>query len=115
LSTTSAVTVATVSQQVSAAAVVTREPGSDQSAPASASPAEAGPECAALAYVEALDGSERAVLLRHIATAWPEVIEAGAALVAQWRAEAAEHRRKRGRRMEHERRRRRAAEAGNHG
>jgi hypothetical protein len=85
---------------------------SDHGAPGSATPVEAGPECAAVAYVEALDGSERKLLLTHIAQAWPEVVEAGAELVAQWRAEAAEHRRKRLRRNEHDRRRRRRAETG---
>jgi hypothetical protein len=73
---------------------------------------EGGPECAAVAHVEALDGSERALLLRHIAQAWPEVVEAGAELVAQWRAEAAGHRQERARRMKRERRRRQRADTG---
>jgi hypothetical protein len=88
---------------------------SAQSAPGSATPVEGGPECAALAYVEALDGSERTLLLRHIAHAWPEVVAAGAELVEQWRAECAGHRRERAKRMRREQRRRRAAEAGNRG
>jgi hypothetical protein len=113
--TTSAATVSHLSPQASAAPLGARRDSSDQSAPAPATPVEDGPECAAVAYVDGLDGSERKVLMHHIAQAWPEVVEAGAELVAQWRAEAAEHRRKRGRRMEHERRRRRAAEAGNRG
>jgi hypothetical protein len=65
---------------------------------------------AAVAYVEALDGSERTVLLNHIAQAFPGVVVAGAELVAQWRAESAEHRRKNLRKREHDRRRRRRAE-----
>lgn len=65
-----------------------------------------------MAYVEALDGGERTLLLRMIATAYPGVVQAGAELVAQWRAEAAEHRRKNLRRRDHDRRRRRRAEAG---
>ena len=48
-----------------------------------------------MAYVDRLDGAERKLLLDHIARAFPEVIEAGAGLVAEWRAECAEHRRKR--------------------
>jgi hypothetical protein len=80
-----------------------------------ASLVEGGPELAAVAYVEALDGSERKLLLDQIARAFPEVVEAGAGLVARWRAEGAEERRKKGRRHEHDRRRRRRAEAGNRG
>ena len=68
-----------------------------------------------MAYVEGLDGSERKLLLAHIAQAWPEVVEAGAELVAQWRAECAEHRRKRLRRNEHDRRARQRRQAGDGG
>ena len=53
---------------------------------------EGGAELSAEAYVEGLDGAERALLLRHIAHAWPDVVEAGVRLVADWRAECAEHR-----------------------
>lgn len=56
--------------------------------------------------VAALDGSERKLLLVLLARAYPEVVEAGFALVAAWRAERAEHRRKGLRRREHDRRRR---------
>jgi hypothetical protein len=80
-----------------------------------ATPVEGSPECAALAYVEALDGSERTILLNHIAAAWPEVVAAGAELVAQWRAECAGHRRDRAKRMRREQRRRQRAAAGNRG
>ena len=73
--------------------------------------AEGGTEPAAVAYVDGLDGSERTVLLRMIATAYPDVVEAGVELLAQWRAECAEHRRKNLRRRDHARRRRRRAEA----
>ncbi len=62
----------------------------------------------AWAYVDRLDGAERKLLLDHIAQAFPEVVEAGAGLVAEWRAECAEHRRKRQRRNEHDRRKRKA-------
>ena len=75
----------------------------------------ARPELSAEAYVEGLDGSERAVLLRHLAQAWPEVVEAGVELVAQWRAECAERRQeaaKRKRREQRRRARQRAAELG---
>lgn len=69
----------------------------------------------AWAYVDRLDGAERKLLLDHIAQAFPEVVEAGAGLVAEWRAECAEHRRKRQRRNEHDRRERRRAKAGSGG
>jgi hypothetical protein len=62
------------------------------------------------ARVEALDGSERRLLLDQLARAYPDVVEAGFDLVAQWRTECAEKRRARLRRHEHDRRRRRAAE-----
>ena len=48
---------------------------------------EGGAELSAEAYVEGLDGAERALLLRHIAHAWPDVVEAGVRRVADWRAE----------------------------
>ena len=80
-------------------------------------PAEAGSrkEQGDWAYVDGLDGTERKLLLEHIARAFPEVVDAGAGLVAEWRAECAEHRRKRQRRNEHDRRKRRRAEAGSGG
>ena len=68
-----------------------------------------------MAYVEGLDGSERKILLHHIAAAWPEVVEAGAELVARWREECAGHRQeaaKRKRREQRRRQRQRAAEPG---
>jgi hypothetical protein len=80
--------------------------------PVSAALVQGVPECAIFAYVDALDGAERKVLLNHIAQAWPDVVEAGVELVAQWRAEGAEQRRKKGRRHEHDRLRRRAEERG---
>ena len=40
--------------------------------------AEAGPERAALALIEAMDGSERKLLLDHLAQDYPDVVEAGA-------------------------------------
>jgi hypothetical protein len=70
----------------------------------------AGLESAVAAYVDRLDGAERKVLMKHIAQAWPEVVEAGVELLAQWRAESAERRRKALRRREHDRRRRCRAE-----
>ena len=72
----------------------------------------AGSESAIAAYVDGLDGAERKVLMKHIAQGWPEVVEAGVELVAQWRAESAELRRKALRRREHDRRRRCRAELG---
>jgi len=79
-------------------------------APSSASIDGAGSELSVEARVEALDGSERKLLLDQLARAYPDVVEAGFELVAQWRTECAEKRRARLRRHEHDRRRRRAAE-----
>jgi len=90
-------------------------PASASGPPVAANGGGARPELSAEAYVEGLDGSERAVLLRHLAQAWPEVVEAGVELVAQWRAECAERRQeaaKRKRREQRRRARQRAAELG---
>ena len=57
--------------------------------------------------VEAMDGGERALLLRHLAQAHPEVVAAGVEWLKQWRADCAERRRKSSRRREHDRRGRR--------
>jgi hypothetical protein len=86
-----------------------------QGEPASARVGGAGPELSAEARVEALDGSERKLLLDHIARVYPAVVEAGFALLAEQRAESAERCRKNGRRREHDRRRRRLAELGDDG
>lgn len=88
---------------------------SDQVSPAVASLVHDGPEWSAEARVEALTGGERAVLLTHIARAYPDVVEAGFELVAQWRAECAERRRGAGRERRKRQRRRQRAEAGNRG
>lgn len=71
----------------------------------------AGSEPSVEAYVDGLDGAERKVLLNHIAQAWPEVVEAGVELVAQWREECAERRHAADRRKAKERRRRQRADA----
>jgi hypothetical protein len=81
-------------------------PRPDDLAPLSANVA-ADPKSSVEARVEALDGSERKLLLAQLARAHPDVVEAAFALLAEWRTECAEHRRKRDRRREHERRRRR--------
>lgn len=78
--------------------------------PSPRSAADSEPSLAA--RVEALDGSERIILLGHLARAYPDVVEAGFELVAQWRADNAERRRVAARRKDHDRRRRRAAEPG---
>lgn len=57
--------------------------------------------------VKAMDGSERALLLRHLAKVQPTVVETGAAWLGQWRAECAERHRRARRQAEHDRRRRR--------
>ena len=51
---------------------------------------EDGAEATALAYVEALDGAERKLLLGTVAQAWPDVVRAGAELLAARRAETAD-------------------------
>jgi hypothetical protein len=73
---------------------------------------EAASEPCVEARIESLDGSERKLLLDQLARAYPDVVEAGFGLVAQWRAEAAEHRRAKLRHHEHARRRHRRAELG---
>jgi hypothetical protein len=115
-STTSAATRSHLSLQVGAT-----EPGggrtdSGQGEPVSGTRrVQAGSESVVFAYVDGLAGAERKVLLNHIAQAWPEVVEAGVELVAQWRAECAEHRRENGKRRRRDQRRRQRAAAGNSG
>jgi hypothetical protein len=58
---------------------------------------------------------DRIILLNHIARAYPDMVEAGFALIAEWRAESAERRRKALRRREHDKRRRRRAKPGSAG
>jgi hypothetical protein len=59
-----------------------RGPLPDHGEPASVTPVEGGPESAIFAYVDELDGSERKVLLNHIAQAWPDVVGAVARRVS---------------------------------
>lgn len=87
------------------------QPRPDHLAPVSAS-VGADPKSSVEARVEALDGSERKLLLAQLAQAHPDVVETGFALLAEWRTERAEQRRKRDRRREHERRQRREKELG---
>lgn len=101
-----------LSQQLIAAAIGDGRDSAGQGAPVPATPVGDGPERAAVAYVDGLDGSERKVLMHHIAQAFPGVVAAGAELVAEWRAECAEHRRKNDRRKDHDRRRRRRSATG---
>jgi hypothetical protein len=89
-----------------------RPDSSDHGEPVSAAAGEAGREWSAEAYVEALDGAERKILLDHIARAWPEVVEAGTVLVARWRAECAKQRRENEKRRRREQRRRQRAAGG---
>ena len=79
--------------QASPAALAGTRPVSASGAPGCATPVEAGAECAAVAYVEALDGAERKLLLAHIARAYPEVVVAGAELVARHFGDVSQHRR----------------------
>ena len=80
--------------------------------PVAATSGGAGQELPVEARLEALDGSERKLLLDQLARAYPDVVEAGFALLAGWRAGCAEHRRKQDRRREHARRRRREEDLG---
>jgi hypothetical protein len=88
-----------------------RDPVPDHQAPVPNHLGGAGSEPSVEAYVDELDGAERKVLLNHIAQAWPEVVEAGVELVAQWRAECAERRHAADKRKAKERRRRQRADA----
>jgi hypothetical protein len=106
-----AATVSHLTQQVRAAERADGGPRSPGLQPVSASLAEGGPDSS----VEALDGSERKLLLAHLARAYPEVVEAGFDLVAEWRAECAERRRAASSRKSKERRRRQRAEARDRG
>ncbi|MGH3251779.1 MAG: hypothetical protein ACRDOI_36980 [Trebonia sp.] len=67
---------------------------------------EGGQVRSAAVLVEAMDGSERVLLLRHLAESHPDVVEAGVAWLAEWRAEGAERRRIGLRHREHDKRRR---------
>jgi hypothetical protein len=78
-----------------------------QGEPAAATVASTAQELSVEARVEALDGSERKLLLNQLAHGYPDLVEAGFDLVAEWRAECAEKRRASLRRREHDRRRRR--------
>lgn len=88
-----------------------RDPLPDHVPPAPKHLGGAGSEPSVEAYVDGLDGAEQKVLLNHIAQAWPEVVEAGVKLVAQWRAECAERRHAADKRKSKERRRRQRADA----
>src|ERR1700684_1508389 len=61
---------------------------------------EAGAESSA----EALDGSERKLLLSHLARTYPDVVEAGVAWLAEYHKAARERQRTARRRREHDKR-----------
>jgi hypothetical protein len=81
--------------------------------PLPAAPAEGGAELSAVAYAGGLDGSDRKLLLDHIARAFPDVVEAGATWLAEFHAAAREHQRQARNRKSKNARRRRRAEEGN--
>lgn len=83
-----------VSQQVSGTASGSGGTVPGQVSQAGHAAGDRGPECAALALVEAMDGAGRSMLLRHLAQAYPDVVTAGAEDLARARAEAAGRRRK---------------------
>lgn len=86
------------------------EPLPGHAEPASASAGGGGPELSAEALADGLDGSERKLLLAHLARAHPELVEAGYAWLADWHAANAERQRANRRRREHDKRRRQRAE-----
>jgi hypothetical protein len=71
-----------------------------------ASLAKADAESPAAALVEALDGSERKLLLSHLARAYPDAVETSVAWLAEYHKGARERQRKARRRREHDKRRR---------
>lgn len=113
--TTFAATAATVSPQVAPAAHAGGRTTPGQVPPGLATLAGNGPETAALALVEAMDGSERAVLLRHIAATSPAVVHGGITWLAAWRADVAERRRVASNRKSKDRRRRQRRQAAGSG
>lgn len=72
-------------------------------------------ELSAKALADALDGSERKLLLGHLARVHPELIEAGFAWLAEYHEASAERRRVSRRRRDHDKRRQRRAEERDHG
>jgi hypothetical protein len=72
---------------------------------------EAGAESPA----EALDGSERKLLLSHLARTYPDVVEAGVAWLAEYHEAARERQRAARRRREHDKRQRQRAARGDRG
>jgi hypothetical protein len=104
-----AATVSHLSQQVRTADRADRGPHSANPQPVSASPAEGGADSSAEARVAALDGSERKLLLGHLARAYPDVVDAGFAWLAEYHAAVAERRRVASNRKSQERRRRQRA------
>jgi len=102
-----ATTVAAVSPQFAPAEPAGERTAPRQGAPAPAMVAEDASEAVALALVDAMDGSERRLVLDTIAATWPVLVHAAVALLAERRAEADERRKKAATRNRRERRRRR--------
>ena len=71
-----------------------------------ASLVKADVESPAEALVEALDGSERKLLLSHLARAYPDAVETSVAWLAEYHEAARERQRAARRRREHDKRRR---------
>jgi hypothetical protein len=103
---TSAAALNHLSPQVKAAALADSGDTSGQGEPVSATLAEDGPKSSAEARVEALDGSERKLLLAHLARAYPDVVDAGSVWLAEYHAANAERRRLANNRKSKDRRRR---------
>lgn len=71
----------------------------------SASAGESGSRGALADVLEALDGSERKLLLEVLADGWPDVVEAGLQRLAEWHADCRERYRATRRQKARERRR----------
>lgn len=98
-----------------AAAAEIRTARSDLSQPAASAdqPGESGWRAGAAAAVEALDGSQRKLLLARLAATDPDAVAAGLAWLERWHAACDERRRAdRHRKAKDRRRRQRAARAG---
>jgi hypothetical protein len=98
-----------LSPQVTERLSVTAPDSSGQGSPAVSQAGESGWRAVAVAAVEALDGSERKLLLARLADSEPEVVVAALVWLEQWHAGNREQRRADRRRAEHDRRRRQRA------
>ena len=95
-----------LSPQAGAAEVAHAVSHFGQGSPGLASPGEDGWRAVAAAVVEALDGSQRKLLLARLADTDPDVVVAGVTWMEQWHAANAERRREARKEKSRDRRRR---------